>query len=149
MYLLHAWVINGIPFSSQCILSVIVILSVAIPLFLNKSFYCDYLCPYGAAQELAGKLNKNKIPIPLRNAFIIKHLRKILFFILMLTVLLIVNIDLTNFEPFSAFIFVSASVAAISLALIFLVLSIFFNKPWCHYFCPTGQFLDFFRIRRK
>lgn len=149
MFLMYGWIQTGIPVLTHTVLAVIFILAVILPLFINRSFYCDYLCPYGAAQELAGKILKKKYNIPSRNSFVVKHLREILFFIVVVLLLLNVSFDLTNIEPFSAFIFVSASVVAIILALVFLILSIFFNKPWCHYFCPTGQFLSYFRVRVK
>lgn len=149
MFLMYGWIQTGIPVLTHTVLAVIFILAVVLPLFINRSFYCDYLCPYGAAQELAGKITKKKFNIPFRASFIMKHLREILFFIVVVLLLLNVSFDLTNIEPFSAFIFVSASVVAIILALVFLILSAFYNKPWCHYFCPTGQFLSFFKVRKK
>ncbi|OQA02293.1 MAG: quinol dehydrogenase membrane component [Bacteroidetes bacterium ADurb.Bin408] len=145
MFLMYGWIQTGIPLFTQTILSVIFILAVVLPLFINRSFYCDYLCPYGAAQELAGKILKKKQNIPFRERFLMKHLREIIFLIVVLLLLLNVTFDLTNIEPFSAFIFVSASLTAIILAVLFLILSVFYNKPWCHYFCPTGQFLSFFK----
>jgi len=149
MFLIHGWVINGIPLFSQTLLVIIFTLAVALPLFLNKSYYCDYLCPYGALQELAGKISPKKTNIPFRDVVVIKYLRTIIFVVIIILLLAGVSFDLTNIEPFSAFIFVSASVVAIILAVIFIVLSVFFNKPWCYYFCPTGRFLALFRIKNS
>ncbi len=149
MFLLHGWILNGIPLFTQSILALIFILAVLIPLFVNKSFYCDYLCPFGAAQELAGKIIQKKIAVPYRDTLIIKHLRTIIFNIIIILLVIGISFDLTNFEPFSAFVFVSASAVAITLALVFIILSVFFNKPWCYYFCPTGRFLALFRIKKQ
>ena len=149
MFLMQGWILNGVPVISQLVLFTIVLIAIILPLISNKSFYCNYLCPFGAAQELTGKITRKKSPFPLNKTFVIKHLRTFIFFIIVLLLILGINFDLTNTEPFSAFIFVSASIAAIILALVFIILSLFFNKPWCNYFCPTGQLLDFFKGSRK
>lgn len=149
MFLLQGWVYSGIPAGTQWLLTALVGLSILLPFVFNKSFYCNYLCPYGAAQELAGRFNKKRKGFPFRKTIFIKYLREMIFAVLIIMVVSGFNIDLTNVEPFTAFVFRSASWAAIILALVFLVLSFFFNKPWCYHFCPTGQFLAFFRISKK
>ncbi|MDD3875594.1 MAG: 4Fe-4S binding protein [Bacteroidales bacterium] len=148
LFLLQGWTLSGVPIISQWVIGGIVIISILLPLFLNKSFYCNYLCPFGAAQELIGKINKNKKPVPFQKTLVLKYLREGIFYTLIVLVISGLNIDLTNVEPFSAFVFQSASIVAIILALVFLILSVFFNKPWCYYFCPTGQFLAFFRVQK-
>lgn len=46
---------------------------------------------------------------------------------------------------FSAFLLTAATGWMIALAVIFLLLSIFFARPWCNYFCPTGALLEILR----
>ena len=43
-----------------------------------------------------------------------------------------------DYEPFALFIPTAASVAVIITAAAFLVLSIFVNRPYCMWICPTG-----------
>ncbi|MFR5658339.1 MAG: 4Fe-4S binding protein [Butyricimonas faecihominis] len=59
--LLFNWLLNGVPWGARILLPVIAVLALACPLFLNKGYYCAYLCPFGAAQELVGKVRKKKI----------------------------------------------------------------------------------------
>lgn len=59
--LLFNWLLNGIPWGARILLPVIAVLALACPLFLNKAYYCAYLCPFGAAQELVGKVRKKKM----------------------------------------------------------------------------------------
>ena len=49
--------------------------------------------------------------------------------------------DIMNYEVFSAFMFKQASLAVMILAVVFLILSIFINRPYCRYICPTGALL--------
>ena len=58
--LLFNWLLNGVPWGARVLLPVIAVLALACPLFLNKAYYCAYLCPFGAAQELVGKVRKKK-----------------------------------------------------------------------------------------
>lgn len=143
--LLYGWLLNGVSISGSLILIVIVVLALVLPLFTGKAFYCYYVCPFGAAQELSGKLCKKKWIIKGRIAKALKYLRKIFFAVIFLLLLAGVTIDLSLLEPFSAFMFGVAARWTIALALTFLLLSVFIARPWCNYFCPTGQLLEFIR----
>ena len=46
-----------------------------------------------------------------------------------------------DLEPFSAFVFESASVGAIVIAVVFLALSTVIMRPYCRFVCPTGTIL--------
>lgn len=147
-----SWIVNGVhgtPWSIQIILFTVCIFSVFLPLFTGKAFYCIYLCPFGAAQELAGKITKKKINL---GQFTIKYLmilrKTILIFILLLLVVG-VNFDLSYIEPFSAFNRQAAPLAATLIACVSLVLAVFIQKPWCRFFCPTGQVLDMMKNRPR
>ena len=145
--LLKAWVSDGIPFSTQIFMTVLVLLAIFLPMFTGKAFYCIWYCPFGAAQEVCGMLTKKKYTPTGKVANILKKLRPVYLTIILLMLFFRVNIDIYQFEPFSAFMFKSASVVVLSLAIVFLILSIFIRRPWCNYCCPTGQFLE--NCRRK
>lgn len=143
--LLFNWLLNGIPWGVRVLLPVIAMLAILCPLFLNKAYYCAYLCPFGAAQEIMGKIRKKKI-VPKgiwRNIF--KYTRVTYFLVIVALLLWGIPLELASLEPFSAFLLTAASGWVIALAVIFLVLSIFFSRPWCNYFCPTGELLDILR----
>lgn len=143
------WVTFGIPVKTRATLSLIVIISLLIPLFTNRSFYCAYVCPYGACQELAGKVRSKKVRLHRKVKSFLKSLKWIFFYTIVFLLLINTAIPISNFEPFSAFIFSNASYISISIALVFLILSIFFNKPWCTHFCPTGIIFEFFRKKER
>ena len=142
---LYNWTINGLDLSTRLFVFLILLFSIVLPFITKKAFYCTYLCPYGASQSLIGKLRKTKITINARWRNFLSKLREKLFAILMVLLLSGVSFDLTNIEPFAAFMFKAASVPVIILAAIFLVLSLFIPQPWCRYICPTGQLLEHIR----
>ncbi|MDD3740134.1 MAG: nitroreductase family protein [Bacteroidales bacterium] len=143
--LLHNWLINGLSIKSQIFVFIVLILSILLPLITNKSFYCQFLCPFGALQELAGKINKKKIVFETNLTKVLKSIKYVFLFVLIILTVVAVDINLEDFEPFSAFKFKFASLAVLILAVFMLFLSIFINKPWCRFFCPTGAFLSMLR----
>lgn len=142
---IHTTLLNGISFSTQCIFLIILALSILLPFITGKQFYCAYLCPFGALQELSGKLTKKKLNIP---AFVTKALvfmRKIILLCIIFLLLIGMTFDLSLIEPFPIFNIQSVSTFTLIFAGLFLVLSAFITKPWCRFFCPTGQVLDTFK----
>lgn len=137
----HAWITHGLPSFAQWVLILMVLISFLLPFFFGKHFYCTWLCPFGAVQEIAGKISKKKIKLPRK----FYDTRRYYLFIIIFLILIGVVTDLANFEPFSAFMVKSASAFALILAGVFTILSVFIHKPWCQIFCPTGQLLEFAR----
>lgn len=145
MSLIYGWLMNGMVLEMQYVLLTIFVLSVALPLFTGKSFYCTYVCPFGAAQELIGKLNKNKKPLPKTWKMFFRWFRPVVFVLILVLLLTGITLPLSDIEPFSVFRIQAASLAVIILAAVMLVLSVFTAKPWCRYACPTGVFFELFR----
>ena len=79
----------------------IAVLALACPLFLNKAYYCAYLCPFGAAQELVGKVRKKKIAPKgvWKNVF--KYTRVIYFMVILALLLWGIPLELASLEPLS------------------------------------------------
>ena len=126
-------------------LVIVLVAGIMAPLFLGKQFYCMYVCPFGACQELVGKVNpKHKLKISPKVAKWLRYLRYVLLVVLGALLCTSLDISIENFEPFSAFKFQFASLAVLILAGVMLVLSIFINRPWCTFLCPTGAFFSRF-----
>jgi Na+-translocating ferredoxin:NAD+ oxidoreductase RnfG subunit len=142
---IYAGLSNSIPFLSQYVFFVILVLSVVIPLVTNKQFYCTWLCPFGALQELTGKINKRKIRISSSIANILLFTRKLILLLIVFLLTLGIVTDISYIEPFPVFKIISASNFVLILAGSFVLLSAFINRPWCRFFCPTGQLLDVFK----
>lgn len=106
------------------------------------NFFCGWVCPYGAAQELFGsvgdRLLKKKYKMP---QGIQRYLQFSRYIIMIVTV---GGIGVVFFEPLNSYkIFMAAEeilsgvIAPVSLIIMisFLVISILFERPFCNYFC--------------
>lgn len=129
---------NGIhPIASLAAL-LLLITAFLYPLFGRNNHYCNHLCPYGSAQELCGKISKRKLR--LSNPWVkrLNVFRQILWIALITLLLVGVGTEWTNYELFTAFVFSAASPVVITLAVAFLLLSVFTPRPYCRFVCPTG-----------
>jgi len=142
------WLHQGIPMEMQWGLFVLTILSIALPLFTKKKFYCVYVCPFGGLQELAGHLHKHKYPVPLKVVKVLLIVRKAIFLAIIITFLAGIDLSIIgDIEPFSAFSISVAPLVASVIGIVSVILSIFITKPWCRFVCPLGQGLDFFKTK--
>ncbi len=140
-----SWLINGVVLQMQAAMFGIFILSVFLPLFTRKDFYCTYVCPFGAMQELAGKISTKKVSFPKPVKAFLRWTRFGVLVIIFILLFIGLDLPLSDMEPFSLMQFRAASLFVLILASFMIVLSVFIAKPWCRYFCPTGMFLSLFR----
>lgn len=142
------WLHQGIPLEMQWGLLVVTVLSIALPLFTKKKFYCVYVCPFGGLQELAGRFNKHKYPVPFKVVKILQIVRKAIFLAIVITFLAGMDMSIIgDVEPFSAFSISVAPLVASVIGIVSVILSIFITKPWCRFVCPLGQALDLFKTK--
>lgn len=119
-------------------LAVLLVVAFLYPLFGKKNHYCNWCCPYGAAQELMGRCSKKKIHLSAKVVKGLEWFQMILWAVLMVLAWSGVFFDWMDYELFSAFAWASAEWVVIAFAAVFLVLSIFVNRPYCRFVCPTG-----------
>lgn len=138
--LLHNWLVKGVSWQSNWELIVILILSLILAISGHRKYYCTYLCPMGAMQMLVSKVS----PFKKRNLKLkisVVNLRIIYLCFIWTSLILGFSLPLSNMEPFVAFSFKVASWIMLLAGALILLLSIFFNRPWCQ-LCPTGCLLD-------
>ena len=158
--LFYNWITNGISLAIQLPLLIIAALAILLPLFTKKSFYCQYLCPFGAAQEFVGGIrlnakgkrgkqttdNRQQTLFTKANIFnFFAVLRKVILLTLLIIVALGVGLDLSVVEPFPIFNYQSIGFGVAIFAGVILVASVFIKRPWCNYLCPTGTLLESIR----
>lgn len=117
------------------------IVALLYPLAGRSGHYCAHVCPFGSAQELAGKLSRRKLRITPRVLRVLTALRNLLWGVLMALLLTGTCTAWVDYELFTAFIYSSASVWVIVLAVLFLVLSVWVPRPYCRFVCPTGALM--------
>lgn len=136
-----SWISSGINLQLSLVTFAMLCATIAMPLFGKKGSYCHIHCPMGSAQELIGRLPVTKAKITPKVSKVLNSLRYYLLAILLFMMWLGVGFDLMNYEIFSAFIITSASTAVLVMAALFLVLSLFIQRPYCRFICPTGALI--------
>lgn len=138
--LLNGWLLNGFTWQSNWQSLVIFILALSISIIGKRKFYCNYLCPMGALQELSNRYSpfkKRNLPTRLMGI----TAREIYLTLIAGTLLFGFAPDLSYLEPFLFFSYHILGIGLITFGLIVVLLSLFFNKPWCSV-CPTGCIID-------
>lgn len=120
---------------------IVVAVALLYPLFGRKGHYCAHLCPFGSAQELAGKLTHRKLHLSPRQAKLLGRFRIVLWAVLMVLMLTTIFTAWIDYELFTAFLFTSAPIGVTVAAILFLLLSIWVPRPYCRFVCPTGTLL--------
>ena len=118
-----------------------VLVAMLYPLAGRPGHYCAHVCPFGSAQELAGKLTRRKPRLSPRLNRALNVFRNVLWGVLMVLMLTATWTAWMDYELFTAFLYTSASAWVIAIAVLFLVLSIWVPRPYCRFVCPTGSLL--------
>lgn len=138
--LLNGWLKDGFAWRKNWQTSVVFILALTISFIGKRKFYCNYLCPMGALQELSNRFTPfKKRVLPTRFKGI--NIRELYLIFIAGALLLGFTPELSYTEPFMFFSFRFVGIALIIFGIAVLLLSLFFSKPWCAV-CPTGCVLD-------
>jgi len=147
------WLSHGLHSLQALVAFVMLLMAVIIPLVTKKkNYYCFYICPFGSAQELMGFLGFPKWNIPVQCMRFLVYTRRLILLVLLGLMWIGVAFELMNDEAFSVFLFDKAETEVLVLAGTFLFLSLFINRPYCRFVCPTGQLLSWsqgFNVRIK
>lgn len=138
---LIGYMAHGINIFAVIIPFIMLITAFIYPLFGKKTYYCTHVCPFGSLQQIAGKCMKHKVKMSQKTVQRLNIFRQVLWALLMICIWGGVWSDWTDYEPFSAFIFQSASWVVIILALAFVLLSLIVTRPYCRFVCPMGTLL--------
>lgn len=133
--------INIATFGTIAASFVMVWVAMLYPLIGRSGHYCANMCPFGSAQELAGKLTRRKLRLSPRLNRALNVFRNVLWGVLMVLMLTATWTAWMDYELFTAFLYTSASAWVIALAVLFLVLSVWVPRPYCRFVCPTGSLL--------
>ena len=113
--------------------------------------YCNWICPFGALQELTHRLRPGKgdSPPAHRNLEILKY---IILWETTLAAILTSNMAYADYEPFMTLFARRGSVLLWLFVGVVLFFSLFRYRFWCRYFCALGGFyhlLSRFRLARE
>lgn len=164
--LLLSFVILGVIFAAQPSLSTVVLflggswtnglasyttllcllLSGFIVLVTGNNLYCQMICPFGAIQEGLSSIFRPKAPA----------LRPWARWIPRLLVLAVICFGLyfrapgnASYEPFSKVFSFAGSGFMFAVAVVSVLASLFFLRPWCGTLCPMRSIFEFIRFGRN
>ncbi len=133
---------HGFSFTLAGIVTIVLlIIGLIYPVFNRSGHYCAWICPFGSLQEIAGKIQKRKIKISPRILKVLDTFRSILWVILLSLLFIGFGYQWIDYEIFTGFLVRSASWVVICAGILFIGLSIFVNRPFCRFVCPTGTLL--------
>ncbi len=118
--------------------TLLLVLAFLYPLFGRPQHYCLQVCPFGAAQELAGRIPARRWRLSPRLVRALTAFRRLLWGALMLSLWTGLWADWLDWELFAAFAFHAAPPLLLALAVAVLVLAVFVPRPYCRFACPTG-----------
>lgn len=115
----------------------------------NKNPYCQWFCPFGAAQECMGLVGgaKHRSVGKFKNIF--KWSLRIITLFAIIMALLLRNPGVTSYEIFGTLFKLTGSNFQFAILGIILVASMFIKRPWCTYLCPLGPVTDHFSHLRS
>ena len=121
-------------------LSVILLLS-----FLLGRFFCGYLCPVGAVQEIASHAPVPKINLRYPHALMFVRAA---FFNVFLIAALLFSASLLAWSGIKDFFSLSLTTGSLVFAAI-VILSFFFYRPFCRLVCPYGFLLALVAMKSR
>ncbi|WP_163922645.1 4Fe-4S binding protein [Photobacterium sp. Alg240-V54] len=142
-YLLNGFWVDGVASYTSLML---LLFTVGYLLFSNKNIYCNTVCPFGAAQECIGKLNKAK-------ACKSNHPLMLWFPRILVTFTLALGLYFRSpssfsFEPFGMAFNMIGGPILFALTILVILTSLFIHKPWCQTLCPITQTMAFLRAMK-
>ena len=143
--LLLGWAKHGLPFSDSWGLLALAAAALLTPWTSGHHLYCHQLCPHGFLQRWLGKLPVKPVKIPPKLHRLLTHLPSLLLMILVASIIMGSSWNLASFEAFDAWLWRSAGLATIVIAVLGLLASIVSPLAYCKYGCPTGALFKFLR----
>jgi uncharacterized protein with FMN-binding domain len=115
----------------------------------NRNPYCDWFCPFGAAQECLGAVGGARARTPRQFRELLKWLQRGLAWLAVVLALLFRNPGLSSYEVYATLFALQGSRAQLVLLGLVLMVSLFIRRPWCRYLCPIPPITGFVRIVRR
>jgi hypothetical protein len=115
----------------------------------KKNPYCQWFCPFGAAQECLGAIGGAKVVSPGKYRYLLKNMQRFLVWSAILMGVLLRNPGLSSYEVFGALFSFNGEGLQWVILIIVLLLSLFVRRPWCEFLCPIDPLVDLISAGRR
>lgn len=115
----------------------------------NKNPYCEWFCPFGAAQECLAAVGGAKVRSPGRYRSFLKWLQRFLAWLAIVAALYFRNPGVSSYEIFGTLFKQIGTTVSFLLLGIILIAALFIKRPWCTYLCPLHPVDEFIRLIRR
>ena len=123
----------------------IFMLGIVISTLLVGTFYCGWVCPYGFLQDIFSKLSrllgikKRKMPRSIQKIMVFSRYIVLILFVSISTDLILNIMGLDPRTNFNRVLTGNAiTIGSIAVLCFFLLISLFFDRPFCNYVCSDG-----------
>jgi Na+-translocating ferredoxin:NAD+ oxidoreductase RnfG subunit len=136
---------HGLPLQSAAGLCALTVAALSVPVLTKRQIYCHHLCPHGAVQQLVKRRHKWQIHVPRRLASLLSAIPLFLLGLGLIVAIRNEAFNLSDLEPFDAWLISIAGWASLSIAIVGLIASLFVPMAYCRFGCPTGLLLSYLR----
>ena len=143
--LLDGWAKHGMILTAGPGMLLLGAVAFVVPWATRRQIYCHQICPHGAAQQILGSWTRRRLVLSGRWTRVMEATPIVLLGFAVVSILAGWRVSLTSLEPFDAWVWKTAGVATLALAVAGLVASIFIPQAYCRFGCPTGALLNFVR----
>lgn len=112
--------------------------------FVFGRFFCGYVCPIGAVQELASRLPIKQKKISNQKAVIIVH---VFFFVLFAVLGLAFSVNMLSFFGIADFFNLQFTSLFVIVFVLLVIISTVVYRPFCRFVCPYGLLLSFAALK--
>ncbi len=143
-------ILHGVDLATTWHMLAVLAVFAIVSLINGTNVWCTRICPYGSFQALIAKAGKGlRFRPPGSVTRVLRHTRPLVLAGAFVAAYVSPGLDLSQIEPFAAFVLVGVPISAFVIAGAFIVISVVRPKVWCRSFCPTGMLLDTLRIRER
>ncbi len=115
----------------------------------NKNPYCEWFCPFGAAQECLGAVGGAKARAVGRAREPLIWLQRGLAWLAIVLALLFRSPGISSYEVFGTLFSLVGTTSQFILLGAVVLASLFIRRPWCGFLCPLRPVTDFIRLVRN
>jgi hypothetical protein len=146
-----AWLVGYGPKLETGLIFYILVLGVAgLAVLAGRNYYCFWLCPFAAIQELTHFLSGINLRPRIGWRRLLANTRFFLLWAALFLVLLLNNPTVSVFEPWNALFSLKGTLDQWLLVGLTLGVATFSYNFWCYYLCPVGATMDIIlKVRRE